>query len=383
VTVEFTADSVIASARSSTGLRDFGGDFFYDGLRALVASIHSDARLTDAALQSKHSFLVGLIANRLRADQLFAQQPQILEQPLGALHVVTGLPRGGTTKLHSLLSRHPDCNFLTTWQALQPVPHSEGKVSDGDERRATVAAYLGHRKAQAPTFDAIHEVSVDGPEEDGRLMQHTMYSMAFFDMNLASYTEWLAQQDLAPAYADLGRWLRLLQWQNDSIGRPWMLKNVFHVNDLATLDAAFPGVKVVWAHRHPRENLPSWGSLVHTLRAPLSEAEDARTTGLEQVRYWSRAMRRGIQQRAAIGESAFLDVHYADLLSDSRAVLERTLKFFGEDASHDVLDGILEWERDNPQHKHGRHHYCADDFGMSDAVLDSAFEQYVAHFSLG
>ncbi len=213
-------------------------------------------------------------------------------------------------------------------------------------------------------------------------MQHTLHSMAIFDMSVDGYTDWLSGQDLSNAFADLRDLLKVIQWQNGSVGRPWMLKNVFHIHDLATLRTTFPDAKVVWVHRHPRENLPSWCSLVHTLRRPLSAAEDARQTGRQQLAYWARATERGIRQRVGLGENGFVDLHYGELLGNSRRTLDRVLTFFGEESSALTLDRLLEWEADNPQHKHGRHVYSAEQYGLADGEIDTAFGQYIAHFGL-
>jgi hypothetical protein len=101
------ADSLIARACQQTGLRDFGGDSFREGLGILTAALVSEARLNDLGRAAMDAQIIDLLANRLRIEDWYARHPEIEQQEIVAPLIGLGLPRTGSTALACLLGADP------------------------------------------------------------------------------------------------------------------------------------------------------------------------------------------------------------------------------------------------------------------------------------
>jgi hypothetical protein len=99
--------ALIDAAVKKSGLRDFGDESWRPALRRLLTSLNEEARLHPWGRFITKQRLLGLLQNRLRAEALFRKHPDILEQELKPLIVITGLQRTGTTLLHRLLAADP------------------------------------------------------------------------------------------------------------------------------------------------------------------------------------------------------------------------------------------------------------------------------------
>ena len=79
---------------------------------------------------------------------------------------------------------------------------------------------------------------------------------------------------------------------------------------------------------------------------------------------------------------AVLDVHYADLMSDPMAEVERIYGFIGMELEPDVEGAMQNWMRQNPRHKNGPHRYRLSDFGIDRVDLDARFKRYRERFGV-
>jgi sulfotransferase family protein len=379
---EFTPENVLAAAQRQTGLSKFRHMRFLAGMERMIASMRDESCLNESGVAQQFRRFVGLTSNRLLADRLFTEKPEILDQPLGELTVIIGLPRTGTTKLQRVLSRHPDLNFITGWEVLMPVPFSGDKAGPDDPRRAMVANSLAEQDKTQPEMKAIHEIIADEAEEDSLLMLHSFTNAALFNVQIPGYTNWFQEQDVLWTYEELLDYLKLLQWQHDRIGRSWILKNVLHIAHLEALLKVAPSAKLVWIHRDPAQAISSWSSLVSTIREPLSDHVDRREVGAEQLDFWHWAAELGMSSRDALPGDQFIDIPYRDVVSDLRAVLEEILAFSSLERSDAVLDRLLAWETNNQQAKHGAHRYALEDFGLSTEQIHQKFDSYMHRYGL-
>ncbi|MCY3773871.1 MAG: sulfotransferase, partial [Gemmatimonadetes bacterium] len=103
---------------------------------------------------------------RLRAEQLFNENPDILEIDIGKIILIAGLQRTGTTALHRLLCSNPEFRFLYSWEMLNPLPEPNEK-QDNPRSRIKKAKFAGRAmRYMAPEFFAVHPIEHDAPEED-------------------------------------------------------------------------------------------------------------------------------------------------------------------------------------------------------------------------
>ena len=66
--------------------------------------------------------LTGQLENRLWVEHWFKRHPEILEQEVLPILLITGLQRTGTTKMQRLLSAQKGARALLSWEALYPAP---------------------------------------------------------------------------------------------------------------------------------------------------------------------------------------------------------------------------------------------------------------------
>ena len=101
------AESILAEARQKTGLDDFGDDSFREPMERLLRSMEEEADLSATGRAMQRARVVGLLVNRLRAEDHFGRFPEILEEEIREPLVIVGLARTGTTMLHRMIASDP------------------------------------------------------------------------------------------------------------------------------------------------------------------------------------------------------------------------------------------------------------------------------------
>ena len=106
VTMEVDLDpaGIVAAAQRRTGLTDLGDPTLLDRLAAQVAAVEADTGLSGLGRFLVRRRLVGLLAARMRFEDLIARHPEALDVDLEPPIIVVGLPRSGTTHLVNLLA---------------------------------------------------------------------------------------------------------------------------------------------------------------------------------------------------------------------------------------------------------------------------------------
>jgi hypothetical protein len=118
--VPLDAAGLLASARASTGLEDFGGDSWRPHFELLVESLRSEAELTLAGRIVARAELLRALRQRLLLARLWADDPSILDEPIDEPVFVVGTGRSGTSILHELLALDPANRVPLTWELLHP-----------------------------------------------------------------------------------------------------------------------------------------------------------------------------------------------------------------------------------------------------------------------
>ncbi|HIL13387.1 MAG TPA: sulfotransferase, partial [Deltaproteobacteria bacterium] len=107
---DFNAEQLLGEAAGDTGLEDFGGPWpgrqadgsLREALEVLCETYKANP-FTERGRRRNRRRLVQLLSTRLRVEKAFVDHPEILEQPLAAPMILTGLPRSGTSALFNLL----------------------------------------------------------------------------------------------------------------------------------------------------------------------------------------------------------------------------------------------------------------------------------------
>ena len=116
----------------------------------------------------------------------------------------------------------------------------------------------------------------------------------------------------------------LKQFQASTPTGRWLLKAPAHLFGPEALLATYPDARIIQTHRDPLKVLGSIASHCASLRQAFSEDIDLEDIGATWSRLWALGLERTLEFRSAnpVLESRFLDVRYAELVSDPFAVLE-------------------------------------------------------------
>ena len=352
---------------------------FSGNLARLVDSCLATAALNPPGTLVLAKTVVRRLRNLAAIRAYVAAQPEAAVRPLGAPLVVTGLPRTGTTLLHNLLALDPAHRVVRFWEALRPVPAGDGSPSV-EERRGRAERWLDGFYRLVPEFRAIHGTTPDGPEECDALLQNTFASQHFDDMfDARDYAAWLAAAPLAEEYDHYALQLRVLSAASP-VRTAWALKSPSHLGHLDSLRRALPGCTILVCHRDPREAVASYASLIHTLRRAYSDGAPAAVAGRQALGRSATAMGRAMAARATIGEEAFVDVSYPQLVGDPVATLAAVYRRLGRRFDAGLAEAIGQRLAAHPQHEHGAHRYDLARFGLTAAAVDDAFAGYLDRF---
>jgi len=325
--------------------------------------------------------LLRMLTNRLRIEDDLARHPEILEAPLEPPVFIAGLQRTGTTMIHRTLSWDRAFRVLPSWEALNPAPPSRGNGLDVDARLRTAKMAELSLRYMAPDFFAIHPVEANEPEEDCLLLDYTLLSTAPEGTQQAwSFSAWLEHQDHLPAYRFFGQVLRYLSWQRS--GGRWLLKSPHHLEHFGEILSVFPGAKIIWPHRDPAKAVASFFSMMCHAYGVFSDDVDPREVGRRWLRKDAYMVERALAARRELGDDAFLDVHYEDLMKDPEGQMRRIYEFLGRPFADAAAARVRAWLAANPQHKHGRHRYDLAHFGLERAEVDRAFADYRERFDI-
>ena len=378
---DLSVDALVSEAAARTG-QPVGGLPFLGTLERLVESCRRTAALNDTGTTVLHKAAVRHLRNLIALQSYVEAHPSSLVTPLRSAVVITGLPRTGTTLLHNLLAADPSRRVLRLWEALAPVPSLDPRVpppSDADQRDRA-ARWLEAFYGMVPEFRTIHAATPDGPEECDALLQNSFASQHFDDMfDARDYSAWLATAGLDHEYRHYAQQLRVLSASSPP-GTIWALKSPSHLGHLDALRRALPGCTVVVCHRHPRQAVASYASLILALRRPYSAGADPAVVGRQALQRSVTAVARAQVVRDEARPGSFVDVSYPRLVADPVGTASSLYDQLGRPAAADVVERMGRWAGANPQHQHGLHRYDLSTFGLTEAEVDAAFAGYLDRY---
>jgi hypothetical protein len=363
--VPLDADRMLDDARRSTGLDDFGDDWFQEPYRVLVKALEEEARLNLLGRVIARCEIARVLESRLRVEEVLKRHPEILDQPVAPVHVVTGLGRSGTSIMHELFTLDADNRVPMLWEMMYPVPPPETASFASDERIARADLEIRIMDEIVPAMRTMHELAGDQPNECIFLLAHPFASdMWGGRFHIPSFAVWMGTHDLRPAYAYHKRLLQLLQWRNP---KPrWVLKAPSHLGRLPVLFDIYPEARVVITHRDPLKVIASFANLVTSLKYMGSDRADYESEVQQFAFGYAYLCQHLTDERKAgkLPEDQIIDLRYADLMADPvaavRGIYERWQIPFG-----DALAKRIRAHLDaRPKDRHGAHDYSFADTGL-------------------
>ena len=386
---ELNLEKLMQQARDRAGLSDFGDVNF---LIALDKMLDCNARDTDfhaAGLKDFQEDIVRDLMNRLRFQNDLKQHPEILNEDVSDPIIIIGLPRCGTTKAQRMIGTDPSLLKMYLWQYLNPAPFPNAQPGQPDPRIA--AAGFGDSSALVSStgnseLAAGHHLAADQIDEDWFLFEHTFNDWYFLNRNPSrSWHDWVMSRD-EPSdlynYRFVQTLYQYLQWQQGGRrGRRWLMKHTGHIAHMRDVLDVFPRATLVHFHRDPLDCIPSYAKIFQASWGMRASTVDPLLAGELVLEWASMAMKRYLDARKNLAlEDRIIDVQYEQIRNNPLPVIRALYARAGHILTPDAEQGMLQWEQDNEQGKHGKHVYSLEQFGLSKQKIDDAFGEYIGRF---
>ncbi len=220
-----------------------------EGLGVLMDAYRTEAALGIIGRLAARWDTARLLATLARLQQRERADPTILDEPIDAPMIITGMPRSGTTFLHELLAYDPANRVPLCWETIHPYPERQG--DDAELRRRRVERELTAFSRLAPELLQMHSLSASMPQECTEITAHVFQSMRFDTTHhVPSYRQWLDDAGHGVAYRFHRRFLQHLQRQRRAEGVPiprWVLKCPDHVFALPSLMETYPDAILIFS----------------------------------------------------------------------------------------------------------------------------------------
>lgn len=381
--VKLDEAALIQESRERTGQEDFGDEAFRQPLRILLQSFERDADLNLVGRICVHAEILRMLCNRLRMVEDRKRHPEITDEVIRRPLFITGLPRSGSTFLHTLMAQDPGCRAPLIWEVMNPSPPPDRASYDSDPRIFQTEKQLKWLDILMPEFEKFHLIDARYPQECIAITDHAFMSYVFESMyQVTSYRTWHDEQDKRPAYEFHRQFLQHLQWRCP--GTHWVLKAPSHLMALRELLDVYPDADIVVTHRDPLKVLPSCASFAKVLRRPFTNRLDREALCSDVNLRWEGSVRLAMQLRQSNEKirERFFDVRFPDLKKDPMAIVRDVYRYFDRELTPDAETAMQRFVEQNPKNKNGEHRYSLEDFGFDRETERRRFQFYTDYYGI-
>ncbi len=372
-------DALMNRALKRAGRKDFADKSFLEPLHRLIAACDAEACLSSFGRYALKLDVMRSLTNILRFDTAEDENPEILERPIVRPVFIMGLPRSGTTFLHTLLAQDDANAVPRAWQLMYPYPPRR-RFLPADLRRAEVNFQFRLFRFLSPQLNDLHPLSADAPQECSDITAQVFQSLRFdATYRIPSYQSWIAAHGHAAAYRFHRRFLKHLDAQEP--GRRWMLKCPDHVFALDTIRSIYPDAHFVFVHRDPARVLASVVKLNEVLRRPFARIVNRKEIGEEVGAYWSEGANRMVAAAKA-GSGDILHLHYKQIVSAPMTAVSQLYRHCGLELAPDARQRMQAWLARTPRNEGGQNRYKLSDFGLDAETLRARFSRYMEAFEV-
>jgi hypothetical protein len=382
--ISLDPDELLAEAQRSTGLSDFGGDGFQQGLRVFLRAALDEAQLHFLGRALTRGDVLNLLENRLLLADWRKRHPEIEAVPIEKPLFIMGLPRTGTSILHELLALDPAHRVPLHWEVRYPCPPPETASFATDPRIERAHREVRLWSEIVPEYDSMHELGGALPVECIFLTQHEFLSEQLAGTHqVPSYAAFLAGADQRPAYAFHKRMLQHLSWR--CARERWVLKAPSHLTALDALISVYPDARIVWTHRDPLQVMGSVASILFATAWVRSDAVD----GDKVLSWFDGATCAGLLDAATklrdsgiVPAANSVDLLYGDLVRDPVAALRGVYARFELPFTPAHEARIRSYLASKPKDKHGAHRYSFETTGSDRERERARFAAYQRRFGV-
>lgn len=381
-----TLPALLADARSRTGLEDLHLAGLGDRLSNLLDYMRDSMNLPEVGRQAAHDTVLDLLVSRSRMledrKQIAGLTDVKIERPI----FVTGLPRSGTTLLHSILAADPEAQSPKWWEVLHPSP-PPGLVEPNCVAKQAVDRDIEGFISLQPDLLKSHPYFDEGGET---LMECEAFATTNF-MRILRAVYWRVPGVLPMSFSQTGSAefyeyhrmvLQSLQW-----GRPqkrWALKGTEHHTCLENLKAVYPDAIVIWLHRDPQKVFPSIMALLSNVAQGTSRTEINRPEFGRYVLGNYRDMLDRAMKSPLLEHPDVYHLRYADFTTNPVGSVGEIYERYGIPFEQHQSFAMTEWMAD-PAHRgdrHGKFSYSLSDFAMDKDELETFAAAYRNKFAI-
>ena len=375
-------------AEEITGLSDYGDMYFLGPLTEQVNRFVREVDFNEQGLKQQKSDYCRHLVNRLRTQDDIKRHPEILDEDVSDPMIIIGLARSGTTKLHRLMGTEPNAQKLYAWRQMNPALFPDAIPGQPDPRLTAGGDDILDGKQNAKIGSA-HASRPDMVESETAMFEQT-FDLGVMGMShrlpVFQYDHWAPGKPDTDgdreAYLYLRILLKYLQWQDGGKrNRPWFLKNVIHHPHLDTVLECFPKATFVHCQRDPLDSIASYAKLAFAACQIRADNIDKRFVSEGVLNCCAAGMARYLEARDRLQlDDRIVDAKYENIRNDVMPIIREAYERAGLKLSAEAEQGMLQWERDNEQHKHGKHTYSLQEFGFSKEMIDHAFADFIDRF---
>jgi len=381
--IKLAPQPFMENAVQTAGLVDFGGESFRQGLEALVGSLNTDLELGEGTAGYFQQMITQILVNRLQVTQLIKDHPEILEEEIIAPVVILGLPRSGTTITQTLMALDPLSRFLRNFESAGAVcPPPPLMPQSPDPRIQAGHDAMEGLFTMGPELRGINGINFMalGTAECQNLTAHEFVHAGWSaGSSLFTHGNWMADCDMAPAYAWHKRLLQVLQWKLPN--ERWVLKAPMHLFGLDALLVTYPDAKIVFTHRDPFEAMVSGVSMATRWTRCTTGRADIPAIAEWYTTLWAKGLERALEVRAHLKEGKVFDLFHRDLSQEPVNAMAKIYRHFAIPFSRAAKKRMQVWLRDNPRSKFGSHTCDAIELGLNPGREKERFNFYLKQFN--
>jgi hypothetical protein len=382
-----TGDEMIEEAQRATRLDDWGGEAYFEAefrglFTMLVQSLRDEARLHGRGTAAAQKRLRELLGARLQFIADRKRWPEIAEEQIRRPIVIFGLPRAGSTFLHSLLAQDPANRAPQTWEMMFPSPPpDEASYDDAAEPRVRQTHdTLELMGLLEPDIRGLHPFGARQHEECHYLMElMTLGDNLTAGWRVPSFNRLRAEVDPMIAFRMHQLGLQTLQFRFRR--ERWVLKNPGYVFQLARLLTIYPDALLVQTHRDPAKVIPSVAALVLAMRrAASTDVMPPEKCAMGNLTAFAQGLEQAIAFRHAAGKTEqFYDVHFTRLVRDPIGTVRELYRNFGIAFSGEAESCMRAWLAD-PANRTPKGKHTLAQYGLDEEAIDRHFGGYLQHY---
>ncbi|MFP8876642.1 MAG: sulfotransferase [Myxococcota bacterium] len=374
------AEALLDAAQQKCGLREFEDPTFPARLQRFVEVLNGGQFSLEARDQVIDQVSDTLVARLQIADARMrnpAVSTERIEQPL----MVTGLPRSGTTLLHSLLVEDPANRGPRLAEILDPTLPTEldsaepARLRELDLRNERFLEAIPRMIQAHPYLDMGARSLMEcesWPALDFRNTYPNLFHRAQKSLEVLT--------DDPPGHYAFHRAF-LQHRQHGAAPRRWALKGTEHQYNLEVVRDVYPDARVLWIHRDPLKVVPSYFELIAMMSEALVGPVDRPALAAEMLP--ATAARIDALLSDPLLDADFVcHVDYLDFMRDPSRAIREIYGRFEIPFSPSFAERLGAWAGENALTRHGKWEYAMEDFGISAADVEKHFANYRERFGI-